>query len=59
MRVNVYLFGNVGNPASGLRKIHEIITEPIPNLLEFELTGATDEQKWRSIYDPRKLIPLF
>lgn len=59
MRVSVYLFGNAGNPESGLRKLGELITKPIPNLLEFELTGTPDKQKWRSLYDPRKLIPQF
>ena len=59
MRVSVFLFGNTGNPDSGLRKIGEIITKPIPNLLEFELTGTPTKQKLRSLYDPRKLIPQF
>jgi hypothetical protein len=57
MRVSVYLFGNTGDPDSNLRKFGDFITKPIPNLLEFELTGTADAQKWRSLYDPRKLIP--
>ncbi|MGB0743867.1 MAG: AsmA-like C-terminal region-containing protein, partial [Opitutales bacterium] len=59
MRVSVYLFGNSGNPDSNIRKIGNLITKPIPNLLEFELTGYPEDQKWRSLYDPRKLIPRF
>jgi hypothetical protein len=59
LRVSVFLFANAGDPDSNLRKIGEMITRPIPNLLEFELTGTADEQKWRSLYDPRKLIPQF
>lgn len=59
MRVSVYLFGNAGNPDSNIRKLSDLITRPIPNLLEFELTGTPDAQNWRSLYDPRKLIPRF
>lgn len=59
MRVSVYLFGNAGNRDSNLRKISDLISKPIPNLLEFELSGTPDNQQWRSLYDPRKLIPLF
>lgn len=59
MRVSVYLFGNAGNPDSNIRKIGEFITKPIPNLLVFELTGTAENQSWRSLYDPRKLIPRF
>jgi hypothetical protein len=59
MRVLVSLFGNAGNPASNLRKIGDLITRPIPNLLEFELTGTLKDQKLRSLYDPRNLIPKF
>ena len=58
MRVSVYLFGNAGNPDSRIRRIGEFITRPIPNLLEFELTGTPEAQQWRSLYDPRKFIPL-
>ncbi|MFO8027608.1 MAG: AsmA-like C-terminal region-containing protein [Opitutales bacterium] len=59
MRVSVYLFGNTGKPDSKLRKFGDLVTRPIPNILEFELTGTPDEQKWRSLYDPRKFIPQF
>ena len=59
MRVLVSLFGNAGNPDSNLRKIGDLITRPIPNLLEFELTGTLKDQKLRSLYDPRNLIPKF
>ncbi|HKK18880.1 MAG TPA: AsmA-like C-terminal region-containing protein [Opitutales bacterium] len=59
MRVSVYLFGNAGNPESNIRKIGEFITRPIPNILEFELTGTPSDQTWRSLYDPRKFIPIF
>ena len=59
MRVSVYLFGNAGSPDSNIRKISNLITKPIPNLLEFDLSGTAEEQQWRSIYDPRNLIPIF
>jgi hypothetical protein len=58
MRVSVYLFGNAGNPDSRIRKFGDMITRSIPNLLEFELTGTPKDQNWRSLYDPRKFIPL-
>lgn len=56
MRVSVDLFGNTGNPDSGLRRIGDLITRPIPNLLQFELTGTLEKQNWRSVYDPRNLL---
>ncbi len=59
MRVKVSLFGNAGNPDSNLRKLSDLITKPIPNLLQFELTGTLKNQKLRSVYDPRNLIPEF
>ena len=57
MNVEVKLFGNAGNPSSKLRKIGDLITKPIPNLLQFELTGTLKDQRLRSLYDPRNLIP--
>ena len=57
MNVEVKLFGNAGKPESTLRKISDLITKPIPNLLQFELTGTLKDQKLRSLYDPRNLIP--
>ncbi len=58
MRVSVFLFGNAGRPESGIRKISDLITRPLPNLLEFELSGSLQNQSWRSLYDPRQFIPL-
>ena len=59
MNVIVKLFGNAGKPDSKLSKIGGLITKPIPNLLQFELTGTLKNQKLRSVYDPRNLIPKF
>ena len=59
MNVNVKLFGNAGRPDSNIRKIGELITKPIPNLLQFELSGTLKDQKLRALYDPRNLIPRF
>jgi len=59
MRVSVSLFGNVGDPESNFRKIGDLITKPLPNLLQFELTGTLKDQKLRSFYDPRNFIPRF
>ena len=57
MNVEVKLLGNAGKPGSKLRKIGDFITKPIPNLLQFELTGTLKNQRLRSLYDPRNLIP--
>ena len=57
MNVEVKLLGNAGKPGSKLRKIGDFITKPIPNLLQFELTGTLKDQRLRSLYDPRNLIP--
>jgi len=59
MRVTVNLFANVGSPDSPIKRVGNLITSPIPNLLVFDLTGTVKNQKWRSLYDPRKLIPTF
>ena len=59
MNVMIKLFGNAGKPNSKLNKIGDLITKPIPNLLQFELTGTLKDQKLRSLYDPRNLIPKF
>jgi hypothetical protein len=57
MRVRVNLFANLGNPDSPLRKLGSVISRPLKNLLEFDLTGTVQEQKLRSLFDPRNLIP--
>ena len=57
MRVSVFLFKNAGNPDSNLRRFGDFIRSPIPNLLEFELTGTPENQNWRSLYDPRNFMP--
>jgi hypothetical protein len=57
MRVSIFLFGNAGDPESRLRQIGDLIKRPLPNLLEFELSGTLQEQKFRSLYDPRNLLP--
>lgn len=59
MRVTVNLFANVGDAESPLRKVGDLLTKPVPNFLVFDLSGTLQEQSWRSLYDPRKLIPRF
>lgn len=59
MRVGVRLFANAGDPESNIRKFSDWISSPIPNILEFELSGTPEAQQWRSLYDPRKFIPQF
>lgn len=56
VRVSVYLFGNAGNPDSPLRQLQQWVSQPLPNLLEFQLSGTLEEQRWRSLYDPRNLL---
>jgi hypothetical protein len=59
MRVTVNLFANVGDAESPLRRVSDLITKPVPNFLVFDLSGTLQDQSWRSLYDPRNLIPKF
>ncbi len=59
MRVSVNLFANMGAPESPIKKVSDFLKSPLPNLLEFQLTGTLKKQKWRSLYDPRNLILIF
>ena len=56
MRVAVHLFGNTTNRKNPITKITDIVN-PLSALLRFELGGTLEKQRWRSIYDPRNLIP--
>ncbi|MGC6455414.1 MAG: AsmA-like C-terminal region-containing protein [Coraliomargaritaceae bacterium] len=56
MRVAVHLFGNTSNRKNPIIQITNLVN-PLSTLLQFELSGTLEKQKWRSIYDPRKLIP--
>ncbi|MEM7791435.1 MAG: AsmA-like C-terminal region-containing protein [Verrucomicrobiota bacterium] len=56
MRINVAPFGNRVPKDSTLRKVTGLVN-PIPKLLEFKLTGTLEKQRWRSLYDPRNIIP--
>ena len=57
MRVRVNLLANIGAPDSPLRKVGSVISRPLKNLLEFDLSGTLEKQKLRSLFDPRNLIP--
>ena len=57
MRVNVSLFANTNLIQSRLKNITNVITNTLPKPLIFELTGTLSDQKLRSLYDPRNLIP--
>ena len=59
MNVNVSLFANAGNSESTINAIGRAITSPLPNLLSFRLSGTIDNQRIRSQFDPRNLIPGF
>ena len=58
MQVAVHLFGNITDRQNPIYQITDILN-PLTRLLRFELRGTITEQQWRSIYDPRKLIPGF
>lgn len=57
MRVSVSLFANLGAPKSPIKRFSDFIQSPLPNLLQFELSGTLFKPRWRSLYDPRNLIP--
>ncbi len=59
MQVNVSLFANADMIQSRLKNITNAITNTLPKPLIFELTGTLSDQKLRSLYDPRNLIPGF
>ena len=56
MRVAVHLFGNTGMRKNPIARITDLVN-PLSALLQFRLGGTLEKQRWRSIYDPRKLIP--
>lgn len=57
MRVTVRLFGNVGSSANPIRQLSNIVN-PLAFLLKFHVTGTLEKQKFRSVYDPRELLPF-
>ncbi len=57
MDVKVNLFANVGRSDSAINTARRFIASPFPNLLSFKLTGNIREQRVRSKFDPRNLIP--
>lgn len=59
MDISVNLFANVGKADSKMHTLRKLITYPLPNLLIFNLSGTIYNQKIRSYYDPRNLIPNF
>ena len=56
MRVAVQLFGNSTDRNNPITRITDIIS-PLSTLLRFDLSGTLEKQRWRSIFDPRKLLP--
>ena len=57
MQVTVRLFGNMGSAGNPLKQLSNIIN-PLAFLLKFHVTGTLEHQKFRSVYDPRKLLPF-
>ncbi len=56
MRVAVQLFGNSTDRNNPITRITDIIS-PLSTFLRFDLSGTLEKQRWRSIFDPRKLLP--
>lgn len=56
MRVTVRLFGNTTKESNPIHRITSVIN-PLAMLLRFNVSGTLDEQKIRSTYDPRNLLP--
>ena len=57
MNVRVGLLANAGTPNSALNRFGNLIATPFPNLLVFNVTGTVHNQRIRSQFDPRNLIP--
>ena len=57
MHVTVRLFGNVGSTGNPIKQLSKIVN-PLAFLLKFHITGTLEKQKFRSVYDPRKLLPF-
>ncbi len=57
MYVTVRLFGNMGSSGNPLKQLSKIVN-PLAFLLKFHVTGTLEKQKFRSVYDPRKLLPF-
>jgi hypothetical protein len=57
MDVKVSLFANLGSPDSAINAFGRAIASPLPNLLSFKLTGTVHEQKVRSKFESRNLVP--
>ncbi len=56
MQVSLSLFSNIGIKNNPITHITNLIN-PLPPLLRFNLTGTLEKQNWRSVYDPRNLLP--
>ena len=56
MRVTASLFRNVDTGGTNIERVRDML-RPLPNLLEFRVTGPVDDPEWRSLYDPRNLVP--
>lgn len=57
MSVTVRLFGNMGSSSNPLKQLSKIVN-PLAMLLKFQVTGTLEKQKFRSVYDPRNLLPF-
>ena len=56
MRVSVRLFGNATSERNPINRITSVFN-PLAMLLRFRVTGTMDNQRIRSTYDPRNLLP--
>lgn len=56
MQVKVMLFGNLTQSINPITQITKLVN-PLSRILTFSLTGTPENQRWRSAYDPRNLLP--
>ena len=55
LKIKVDLLKNSSLSFSNLGNIGKIFN-PVTNILNFSVTGTLQDQKWRSIFDPRNLF---
>jgi hypothetical protein len=54
--VGINLIGNLSKKINPLKPITDILN-PLNYLMQFRITGTLEDQKIRSLYDPRNLAP--
>lgn len=57
MLVGVDLFGNIVGTTNGVQQTIKMLN-PLNYLLQFQLTGTLQQQRFRSLFDPRNFLPF-